>query len=104
MPRNQLNQQSGTQQPQPASQYAQPGRQVATNQQPMLLQHRHSASAVMSAAATGPAPPIPEPDYSLSESDGDDENSIIVARNTKLNEKIDLIDVPAETSGNSNTR
>lgn len=58
----------------------------------------------MSAAATGPAPPIPEPDYSLSESDGDDENSIIVARNTKLNEKIDLIDVPAETSGNSNTR
>lgn len=103
LPRNQLNQQSGTQQPQPASQYAQPGRQVATNQQPMLLQHRHSASAVMSAAATGPAPPIPEPDYSLSESDGDDENSIIVARNTKLNEKIDLIDVPAETSGNSNT-
>ncbi|XP_037895981.1 uncharacterized protein LOC119641410 isoform X3 [Glossina fuscipes] len=49
---------------------------------------------------TGPAPPIPEPDYSLSESDGEDENSILVARNTKLNEKIALIDVP-ETSGNS---
>lgn len=44
----------------------------------------------------GPAPPIPDPDYSLSEdeSDGDDENSILVARNTKLNEKIALIDVP----------
>ena len=52
---------------------------------------------------TGPAPPIPEPDYSLSESDGEDENSILVARNTKLNEKIALIDVP-ETSGNSQAR
>ncbi|XP_054741145.1 uncharacterized protein LOC129246389 isoform X1 [Anastrepha obliqua] len=50
--------------------------------------------------ATGPAPPIPEPDYSFSESDGEDENSILVARNTKLNEKIGLIEVP-ETSGNS---
>ncbi|XP_017471732.1 PREDICTED: uncharacterized protein LOC108362982 isoform X8 [Rhagoletis zephyria] len=49
---------------------------------------------------TGSAPPIPEPDYSFSESDGEDENSILVARNTKLNEKIALIEVP-ETSGNS---
>lgn len=39
---------------------------------------------------TNSAPPIPEPDYSLSESDGEDENSILVARNTKLNEKISI--------------
>ncbi|EDW77153.2 uncharacterized protein Dwil_GK22217 [Drosophila willistoni] len=51
-------------------------------------------------ASSGSAPPIPEPDYSCSESDGEDENSILVARNTKLNEKIALFDVP-ETSGNS---
>ncbi|XP_017068913.1 SH3 and multiple ankyrin repeat domains protein 1 isoform X5 [Drosophila eugracilis] len=52
------------------------------------------------ASGAGNAPPIPEPDYSCSESDGEDENSILVARNTKLNEKIALFDVP-ETSGNS---
>ncbi|XP_046811473.1 protein shank isoform X5 [Lucilia cuprina] len=59
-----------------------------------------TATTANVAAMSGPAPPIPEPDYSLSESDGEDENSILVARNTKLNEKIALIDVP-ETSGNS---
>ncbi|XP_039147834.1 uncharacterized protein LOC6734397 isoform X8 [Drosophila simulans] len=53
-----------------------------------------------STSGAGSAPPIPEPDYSCSESDGEDENSILVARNTKLNEKIALFDVP-ETSGNS---
>lgn len=46
-------------------------------------------------------PQIPDPDYSLSESDGEDENSILLAHNTKMNEHIA---VPAETSGNSNTR
>lgn len=40
-------------------------------------------------------------DYSLSESDGEDENSVLVAHNTKMNERIA---VPAETSGNSNAR
>lgn len=48
----------------------------------------------------GNAPPIPEPDYSLSESDGEDENSILVARNTKLNEKIALIDVNENSTNN----
>lgn len=56
-----------------------------------------------STSGAGSAPPIPEPDYSCSESDGEDENSILVARNTKLNEKIALFDVP-ETSGNSQAR
>lgn len=46
-------------------------------------------------------PQIPDPDYSLSESDGEDENSVLLAHNTKMNEHIA---VPAETSGNSNTR
>lgn len=46
-------------------------------------------------------PQIPEPDYSLSESDGEDENSVLLAHNTKMNEHIA---VPAETSGNSNAR
>lgn len=46
-------------------------------------------------------PQIPDPDYSLSESDGEDENSVLVAHNTKMNERIA---VPVETSGNSNTR
>lgn len=49
------------------------------------------------------APPIPDPDYSLSESDGENENSILLARNTKMNEHISLA-MPVETSGNSNTR
>lgn len=48
-----------------------------------------------------PMPQIPDPDYSLSESDGEDENSILLAHNTKMNEHIA---VPVETSGNSNTR
>lgn len=47
------------------------------------------------------APQIPDPDYSLSESDGEDENSVLLAHNTKMNEHIT---VPAETSGNSNAR
>lgn len=46
-------------------------------------------------------PQIPDPDYSLSESDGEDENSVLVAHNTKMNERIA---VPVETSGNSNAR
>lgn len=50
-----------------------------------------------------PAPPIPDPDYSLSESDGEDEKSLILAHNTKMNEHITLA-MPAESSGNSNTR
>lgn len=48
------------------------------------------------------APPIPDPDYSLSESDGEDEKSLILAHNTKMNEHITL--PPLESSGNSNTR
>ncbi|XP_037031724.1 protein shank isoform X6 [Bradysia coprophila] len=47
------------------------------------------------------APPIPDPDYSLSESEGEDENSVLVAHNTKMNEHIALM--PSESSGNSNT-
>lgn len=46
-------------------------------------------------------PNIPDPDYSLSESDGEDENSVLLANNTKMNENIP---VPVETSGNSNAR
>lgn len=48
------------------------------------------------------APPIPDPDYSLSESEGEDENSVLLAHNTKMNEHIALM--PSESSGNSNTR
>lgn len=47
-------------------------------------------------------PQIPDPDYSLSESDDDDENSVLLAHNTKMNEHIPV--VPVETSGNSNNR
>lgn len=54
----------------------------------------------VSGVVSGNAPPIPEPDYSLSESDGEDENSILVARNTKLNEKIALIDVNENNNNN----
>lgn len=50
------------------------------------------------------APPIPEPDYSLSESDGENESSILLAHNTKMNEHISLLAMPSESSGNSNTR
>ncbi|XP_055372536.1 SH3 and multiple ankyrin repeat domains protein 2 isoform X2 [Condylostylus longicornis] len=108
------------QQPQ-VNQYAQPGRQMivmpqqpATTaiQQPQAQQAKIYASnqiikpqnntSTAQPPLVGPAPPIPDPDYSLSESDEEDENSILVARNTKLNEKIALMDVP-ETSGNSNT-
>lgn len=49
-----------------------------------------------------PVPQIPDPDYSLSESDSEDESSMILARNTKMNEQIGLL--PVETSGNSSTR
>lgn len=81
-------------------QYAQPTRQfvgqLSTNQ-PQQYSHSQNTATL----PTGTAPPIPEPDYSLSESDGEDENSILVARNTKLNEKIALLDMP-ETSENSN--
>ncbi|XP_017867990.1 PREDICTED: uncharacterized protein LOC108616961 [Drosophila arizonae] len=71
----------------------------AAAQQQQQQQHSNGTASA-SATVAGPAPPIPEPDYSCSESDGEDENSILVARNTKLNEKIALFDVP-ETSGNS---
>lgn len=50
------------------------------------------------------APPIPDPDYSLSESDDENENSILLAHNTKMNEHISLTTMPSESSGNSNTR
>ncbi|XP_075169810.1 SH3 and multiple ankyrin repeat domains prosap [Haematobia irritans] len=78
------------------SQYAPPIQNGGTSHNQVNNNNNNNVSAVLPA---GPAPPIPEPDYSLSESDGEDENSILVARNTKLNEKIALIDVP-ETSGN----
>ncbi|XP_055920401.1 SH3 and multiple ankyrin repeat domains protein 2 isoform X2 [Eupeodes corollae] len=81
-------------------QYAQPTRQLV-GQLPTHHQQQYSHPQNASPLPTGTAPPIPEPDYSLSESDGEDENSILVARNTKLNEKIALLDMP-ETSGNSN--
>lgn len=50
------------------------------------------------------APPIPEPDYSLSESDGENESSILLAHNTKMNEHISALPPPSESSGNSQTR
>nr|XP_016929050.1 SH3 and multiple ankyrin repeat domains protein 1 isoform X3 [Drosophila suzukii] len=81
------------QQPAPQSPPAPPPPQAA----PVPAQN---GNGNVSASGGGTAPPIPEPDYSCSESDGEDENSILVARNTKLNEKIALFDVP-ETSGNS---
>ncbi|XP_065719608.2 protein shank isoform X5 [Drosophila suzukii] len=86
-------QQQQPQQPAPQSPPAPPPPQAA----PVPAQN---GNGNVSASGGGTAPPIPEPDYSCSESDGEDENSILVARNTKLNEKIALFDVP-ETSGNS---
>ena len=108
---------------QQTTQYAQPARQmIALPQQQQQIHHQtlqqqchqvqvqhtngglqHQQQNTAVGVTVGPAPPIPDPDYSFSESDGEDENSILVARNTKLNEKIALMDVP-ETSGNSNTR
>lgn len=84
---------TGNQQQRQINQYAQPIRAGTlphpTSQRTPLL------------PMTAPIPQIPDPDYSLSESDGEDENSVLVAHNTKMNEHIA---VPAETSGNSNTR
>lgn len=75
----------------PANQYAQP---IRAGTLPHPLHHRASLPQLT-------MPQIPDPDYSLSESDGEDENSVLVAHNTKMNERIA---VPIETSGNSNTR
>lgn len=77
--------------PKMPNQYAQPIR-AGTLPHPM---HQRASLPQLS------MPQIPDPDYSLSESDGEDENSILLAHNTKMNEHIA---VPAETSGNSNTR
>lgn len=82
---------SGAQQQRAANQYAQP---IRAGTLPHPLHHRASLPQLS-------MPQIPDPDYSLSESDGEDENSVLVAHNTKMNEHIA---VPAETSGNSNTR
>lgn len=86
------NQQT-TQIQRPANQYAQP---IRAGTLPHPLHHRASLPQLT-------IPDIPEPDYSESdgESDGEDENSVLVAHNTKMNERIA---VPIETSGNSNTR
>ncbi|XP_037713326.1 AF4/FMR2 family member lilli isoform X3 [Drosophila subpulchrella] len=92
-PQVQVQVQQVQQQPAPQSPPAPPPPQAA----PVPAQNGNDN---VSATGGGTAPPIPEPDYSCSESDGEDENSILVARNTKLNEKIALFDVP-ETSGNS---
>lgn len=72
------------------NQYAEPIRSRANDGQP------NAQGAVDSTI-----PNIPDPDYSLSESDGEDENSVLLANNTKMNENIP---VPVETSGNSNAR
>lgn len=77
-------------------QYAQPIRAGT-------LPHPPSARPSIPQFGTLPAaaPQIPDPDYSLSESDGEDENSVLLAHNTKMNENIS---VPIETSGNSVAR
>lgn len=75
----------------PANQYAQP---IRAGTLPHPAHQRASLPQLI-------MPQIPDPDYSLSESDDDDENSVLVAHNTKMNERIA---VPAETSGNSNAR
>lgn len=83
---------AGSQQ-RPINQYAQP---IRAGTLPHPTNNRTPLSQM-----TVPVPQIPDPDYSLSESDGEDENSVLLAHNTKMNEHIA---VPAETSGNSNTR
>lgn len=75
------------------NQYAQPIRGGLQQQQ------QQRSSTIPSKLS---APPIPDPDYSLSESEGEDENSVLLAHNTKMNEHIALM--PSESSGNSNTR
>ncbi|XP_067626978.1 protein shank isoform X2 [Eurosta solidaginis] len=87
----------GMQQQQPQSQPYESGQQNGNAESASSINNNNNNNNII---ATGHAPPIPEPDYSFSESDGEDENSILVARNTKLNEKIAHIEVP-ETSGNS---
>lgn len=77
--------------PKTSNQYAQPIR-AGTLPHPM---HQRASLPQLS------MPQIPDPDYSLSESDDEDENSILLAHNTKMNEHIA---VPIETSGNSNAR
>ncbi|XP_055314368.1 protein shank isoform X22 [Sitodiplosis mosellana] len=72
-----------------ANQYAQP---IRAGTLPHPVHQRASLPQLI-------MPQIPDPDYSLSESDGEDENSVLVAHNTKMNERIAI---PAETSGNSN--
>ncbi|KAH8346324.1 hypothetical protein KR084_003800 [Drosophila pseudotakahashii] len=94
-PQVQVQVQQAPQQPAPQSPPAPPPPQ-AQAPPPVAAQNGNGSSSGSGTVA----PPIPEPDYSCSESDGEDENSILVARNTKLNEKIALFDVP-ETSGNS---
>lgn len=78
------------------NQYAEPIRTTGS-----IVNQRASLPTSMHLQANETIPNIPEPDYSLSESDDDDENSVLVAHNTKMNEHIA---VPVETSGNSNTR
>lgn len=82
--------------PQPNAMYAQP---VWPGQQHTLKKRANTLPAKVLQA-----PPIPEPDYSLSESDGENESSILLAHNTKMNEHISLLSMPSESSGNSNTR
>lgn len=88
----------------PTVSYTTPTQSRQTNQyaQPIrsgILTNSHNNEKP---ASPMPAPQIPDPDYSLSESDSEDESSMILARNTKMNEQIGLL--PVETSGNSSTR
>ncbi|XP_034653289.1 SH3 and multiple ankyrin repeat domains protein 1 isoform X10 [Drosophila subobscura] len=99
-PQVQVQQQQQQQQPSPQSPPAPPPPQSQFQPAPVAVQQAAQNGNGSASGGGGGAPPIPEPDYSCSESDGEDENSILVARNTKLNEKIALFDVP-ETSGNS---
>lgn len=82
-------------QPRQPNQYAQPIRSG-------ILMNSQVNETSSSSSSSSAVPQIPDPDYSLSESEGEDESSMILARNTKMNEHISLL--PAETSGNSSTR
>lgn len=90
---NNANNNNGTLPNQKTNPYAQPVWPQQANQRANTLPNKSMMNA----------PPIPDPDYSLSESDGENENSILLAHNTKMNEHISLA-MPSESSGNSNTR
>lgn len=87
--------------PQSNIQHATTTTQLTSIQQQQQQQYPHPHQPITS-------PPIPDPDYSLSESDGEDneENSIMLARNTKYNAKnlSEIPPQPIENSGTSNTR